>query len=100
MSVVVVATVTPQEGKLDALTAAFATATPLIQKEPGCLQYATYTDGVVLVTIERWTDDAALAAHMTAPALTALLEHAGELLGAAPEIRTIHDLGFGDAVKD
>ena len=100
MSIVVVATVTPQEGKLEALQSAFAIATPLIQKEPGCLQYATYSDGAVLVTIERWTDDAALAAHMQAPAIAALLEHAGELLGAAPEIRTLHDLGFGDVVKD
>lgn len=100
MSIVVVATVTPKPDKLDALKEAFATATPQIQKEPGCLQYATYSDGTVLVTIERWEDDAALAAHLKAPAIATLLKHADELLGAAPEIRTLHELGFGDVVKD
>lgn len=99
MSIVVVATITPQAGKLPELTAAFEEATPLVQHEPGCLQYALYSDGSVIVTIERWESPEALEVHMAAPAVTALLARAGGLLAAAPEIRTIADLGFGDAVK-
>jgi quinol monooxygenase YgiN len=98
MSIVVVATITPQDGKLSELTAAFEEATPLVQKEPGCIAYALYSDGVVLVTIERWESDAALDAHMQAPALQALLARAGGILAGAPEIRTLNDLGFGDVV--
>jgi quinol monooxygenase YgiN len=92
MSIVVIATITPQDGKLPELTAAFEEATPLVQQEPGCEQYALYSDGSVIVTIERW-------ANLGAPAVTALLARAGSLLAAAPEIRTIEALGFGDAVK-
>ena len=99
MSIVVVATITPQDGKLPELTAAFEEATPLVQQEPGCEQYALYSDGSVIITIERWESREALDAHMTAPAVTALLTRAGSLLAAAPEIRTISALGFGDAVK-
>ena len=99
MSIVVIATITPQAGTLQELTEAFEEATPVVQTEPGCEQYALYSDGEVLVTIERWHSPEALAAHMTAPALTRLLARAGHLLAAAPEIRTITPLGFGDAVK-
>jgi quinol monooxygenase YgiN len=99
MSIVVIATITPQDGKLPELTAAFEEATPLVQQEPGCEQYALYSDGSVIVTIERWANPEALEAHLGAPAVTALLARAGSLLAAAPEIRTIEALGFGDAVK-
>ena len=99
MSIVVVATIIPKEGGLQELTEAFEEAVPVVQTEPGCEQYALYTDGSVLVTIERWLNDDALAAHMTAPALTALLARAGHLLAAPPEIRTVAPLGHGDAVK-
>ena len=71
----------------------------MVQTEPGCEQYGLYSDGSVLMTIERWASEPDLAAHMTAPALTKLLARAGHLLAAAPEIRTIAPLGFGDVVK-
>ena len=99
MSIVVVATITPQPGALQQLTEAFEEAVPVVQAEPGCEQYGLYSDGSVLMTIERWASEPDLAAHMTAPALTKLLARAGHLLAAAPEIRTIAPLGFGDVVK-
>ena len=53
MSIVVVATIIPKEGTLQELTEAFEEAVPVVQTEPGCEQYALYSDGSVLVTIER-----------------------------------------------
>jgi quinol monooxygenase YgiN len=99
VSIVVIATITPQDGRLQELTEAFEEATPVVQDEPGCEQYALYSDGDVLVTIERWEHKAALAAHLAGPAIAKLLARAGGLLARAPEIRTIAALGFGDAVK-
>lgn len=99
MSLIVVATMTPQPGKLQDLTDAFEQVASAIQAEPGCELYAIHSDGSVVVTIERWESEAALDAHMKAPSVTALLEQGPKFLAKAPEIVPMRALGFGDPVK-
>ena len=99
MSLVVVATMTPQSGKLQELTNAFERVASAIQAEPGCELYAIHSDGSVVVTIERWESEAALDAHMKAPSVVALLEQGPTFLAKAPEIVPMQALGFGDPVK-
>ncbi|MES2092739.1 MAG: putative quinol monooxygenase [Actinomycetota bacterium] len=99
MSLVVVATMTPQPGKLQDLTDAFERVATAIQAEPGCELYAIHSDGNVVVTIERWESQAALDTHMTAPSVVTLLEQGPKFLAKAPEIVPMQALGFGDPVK-
>lgn len=99
MSLVVVATMTPQPGKLGQLTDAFEQVASAIQAEPGCELYAIHSDGHVVVTIERWESEAALDVHMKAPSVTTLLEQGPLFLAKAPEIVPMQALGFGDPVK-
>ena len=100
MSLVVVAKMTPQPGKLSQLLAAFEQVTPAIHREPGCELYAVYTDEEVLVTIERWTDQGALDTHLKGEAVQQLLASAGQLLAAEPEIRALQGAGFGSEDKN
>ena len=99
MSLVVVATMTPQPGKLQDLTDALEHVASAIQAEPGCELYAIHSNGHVVVTIERWESEAALDAHMKAPSVTTLLEQGPTFLAKAPEIVPMQALGFGDPVK-
>lgn len=99
MSLVVVATMTPKPGKLHEMVDAFEQVTEAIQNEPGCELYAVYTDEDVLVTIERWTDQAALDTHLHGDAVKQLLAAGGDILAKEPEIRPLQSRGFGDPVK-
>ena len=100
MSLVVVAKMTAPPGKLQQLIDAFEQVTPAIQGEPGCELYAVYADNEVLITIERWADDAALKTHMQGEAVQRLLASAGELLASKPEIRPLRSTGFGSPEKN
>lgn len=99
MTLVVVATMTPKPGKLQDLVDAFEQVTETIQSEPGCEMYAVYTDEEVLVTIERWTDEAALDTHLHGDAVKQLLAAGGDILAREPEIRPLQSRGFGDPEK-
>jgi quinol monooxygenase YgiN len=72
MSLVIVATVTPNPEDRDAVRAALLAAIPVVHDEPGCELYTLHEDEEVFVFVEQWSDRDALKVHMKAPALTAL----------------------------
>ena len=99
MSVVVVATITPLDGQVDAVRSALLEAVPQVHDEPGCELYALHEDGQRFIMVERWESTEALDAHGRAPALQAL---GGALQGkvAGPvEVLRLTAVPGGDATK-
>lgn len=78
--VVVVAVLTPKEGRLAGLLDAFTQVAPLVQREAGCELYAVHTDGRVCVMVERWSSDSALRAHAGGAAMQRLTTLWGDSL--------------------
>ena len=97
-SVIVVATLTPNPGRLQDVIDGFAAVNPLVHAEPGCELYAVHTDGERVVMIERWTTSADLDAHAKGPALVELGRMHGDAL-ASVEVLRLENLPFGDPVK-
>jgi quinol monooxygenase YgiN len=67
-----------------------------VRLEPGCIAYAAHTqatDPRRVAFYERWESQAALDAHMAAPALTAFLAVIGPRLAGAPELTFLTRLG-------
>jgi quinol monooxygenase YgiN len=73
VSVVVVATITPQPEAREAVREAILRAVPRVHAEPGCELYALHEaqDGN-FVMIERWESPEAVAVHSQAEALREL----------------------------
>ncbi len=86
----VIATLTARPDTIDATREALAGLVEPTRAEAGCLGYTltqSTDDPAVFRTVEQWTDQAAADAHMTTPHVGAALAAAGDLLGAAPDIR-------------
>ena len=100
--VVVIATLTVNEGMEDK---ALEILTPVIQAthdEAGCLTYAIHQDNAdprTFVIVEHWTSQVALDNHFVQPHMATLAEHAADLLAEPPVIRFCRPLGIGDGVK-
>ncbi len=66
----VVATIPAKPEAVDAIRAALQTLVAATRAEEGCLAYDLYESGAApgtFVTIERWTDQGALDAHLQMP---------------------------------
>lgn len=88
---VVVAQLTGHAAHRDAIRAGLADLAATSRRDAGCLSYAftvDLEDTDRYFSIETWTTQAALDAHMAAPHLAALLEKAGEWFSAPPIIDT------------
>lgn len=73
MSVVVVATIYPKPEHRDEVIAGFEAIVARVHAEDaGCERYALHAGNDRLVLIEKWTDEAALKAHMHSPAFAEL----------------------------
>ncbi|PKW26801.1 putative quinol monooxygenase [Phycicoccus duodecadis] len=85
MSLHVVATLPAKPEATDAIRAALRTLVEATRQEEGCLSYDLYESASapgMFVTVEEWTDQAALDAHMRTPHIAAALEAAeGALAG-------------------
>lgn len=82
--------VTPESA--DAAKAILATLVAASRKEAGCLAYELFQrpDAPhVFQTVEQWTDQAAVDAHMATPHIATAIAAAGPMFTAPPEI-----LGF------
>jgi quinol monooxygenase YgiN len=99
VSVVVVATITPKPGQLDAVRAAIMAAVPKVHAEPGCELYAVHEGRGHFVMVERWETHDALKAHGAAEALTTLGAQLADKLEGAPDVRRLTALPAGDPVK-
>jgi quinol monooxygenase YgiN len=89
VEILIVGTIAVEPERRDALLAAIR---PLVRKtreeEPGCLEYAFNPDSVDddrIVVVERWQDEATLAAHFEHPNFLATKT-------------TLHDYGSGTSV--
>ena len=87
----VIATLTARPDTVDATRDALTGLVEPTRAEDGCLSYTlvqstdTPTD---FRTVEQWTSQADLDAHMKTPHVGAALAAAADLLGAAPDIRS------------
>ena len=99
--VIVVATITPQEGKEQQVRDTLRVAVEKVHAEPGCELYALHeaTNGSDFVMIEKWASVEALDAHGAAPALAELGGALADLLAAPLDVRTFTALPAGDASK-
>jgi len=61
-------------------------------EEPGCLQYDMFkhqSEPGTYVMMERYTDQAAMDAHMSSPHFQALIKKLGNVLAGPPEINVL-----------
>jgi quinol monooxygenase YgiN len=99
VSVVVVATITPLPGQMDAVREAILAAVPAVHAEPGCELYALHEGNGEFVLVERWADADALRVHGKAEALTTLLGQLAGMVGRAADVKRLAAVPAGDAAK-
>jgi quinol monooxygenase YgiN len=99
VSVVVIATIVPAEGKSEAVKQVFLEIIPDVHAEPGCELYALHEDGAGLVMVEKWAGPEALEAHAAGATLARATAALGDLLAGPPEVRTFTALPAGDPAK-
>ncbi len=100
MSVVVIATISPQPEHAEEVRQAVLEAVPTVHDEPGCERYSLHQgrDGA-LVMVEKWESAEALAAHGKAEALTALSGKLEGRLTGAPSVTVLDAMPAGDPDK-
>jgi quinol monooxygenase YgiN len=97
-AVVVVATITPAEGREADVEKALREAIPAVHDEPGCLIYALHrARSGAFVMVEKWASAQALKTHSTAAALTALAAKLGGALAVPTDVRLLEPLPEGNA---
>lgn len=99
--VVVVATVTPEPGRVEEVVAILGEVIPAVHREEGCELYALHraADAEQLVFVERWSSREALAAHRQAEHMLALGPRLQGLLAAPTEVAILDAVSFGDPDK-
>lgn len=88
----VVATIPVKAEHVEAMRAALADLAEATRQESGCLAYDLYESAAepgVFVTVERWTDQAALDAHLRSPHLAAALAAADGALSGGVAIHPL-----------
>ena len=100
MSVVVVATITPQQEHTQTVREAVLAAVPQVHAEEGCERYALHEarDGS-LVVIEQWASPEALAAHGRGEPFTELSRQLEGKLAGAPEVQVLNPVPAGDDAR-
>ena len=98
--VVVIASMSPAEGRWDHVQAALSKAIEQTHaQEPRVLRYAMYAGPDRLVMIEKYADEAALEAHTKSPALLGLLDALDGALSAPMDVQVLTSLPAGDPAK-
>ena len=95
----IVFTLTPKEGELEAVEAAMQEVIPLVHQEDGCEMYALHRWKNSVMFIEKWRDDAALQAHSGGEAVKGLNEKLKGKVDGRPEIRVLEPRPAGDPAK-
>jgi quinol monooxygenase YgiN len=96
---VLVATITPKPGQLDAAESALKSLIPAIHEEDGCELYALHRGQDRLVFVEKWRDMAALGAHGSSDNIKALNQKLRGLVDGPPDIQVLEAVPAGDAGK-
>ncbi|MCW2496466.1 putative quinol monooxygenase [Jatrophihabitans sp.] len=97
MSVVVVATFYPVEGKREDVVAALEVAAQSVHDEEGCELYAIHTGKDRVVLIEKYADMPALQSHGGSPALAALVTALDGLLVGEMDVQILRPSPTGGA---
>lgn len=87
----IIAHVTAQQGKADALSELLQTLIEPTRKEPGCLMYVLWRHAEQahrFCFVEEWADKAAFEAHLKTPHIAHVLEHGPQLLAAPFDLET------------
>ncbi len=85
----VMATLIAKSDKVDETKAALSSLVAPTTDEEGCISYELFQstdDPTEFVTVEEWTDQAAIDAHMGSEHIGAALAAAPDILAADPEI--------------
>ncbi len=99
MSVVVVATISPQPEHLEEVRQAVLETVPRVHEEPGCERYAPHESRGQLVMVEQWESPQALAAHGRAAPLNDLSQRLEGRLTGRPAVTVLDALPAGDPAK-
>lgn len=92
----VVATIPVKGEHVEMMRAALVQLAEATRQEAGCLAYDLYESAAapgVLVTVERWTDQAALDSHMQQPHVAAAFAAAGDALAGDVAIHPLVPFG-------
>ena len=92
----VVATIPAKPEAADAVREALTTLAEATRAEEGCLAYDLFESGSTpgtFVTVERWTDTAALDAHMATPHVAAAFAAAAGALSGEVAIHPLQPVG-------
>ena len=101
-TILVVATLKIQDGKVDEAVAALTPVIEATHEEEGCLSYVLHedvNDPNTLVFVERWASQDAINAHAQQPHMLKLIEIAGTLLAEPPQITFCQSLEVGSSPK-
>ncbi len=88
----VVAVLTAKPGSEDVLERALKSLVEPTRAEPGCVSYELYrsdVDAQTFVTVELWTSQADLDAHMQTPHIQAALGAAADAFAVPPAIHPL-----------
>jgi quinol monooxygenase YgiN len=96
---VVVATITPNPGQIDAAEAALKELIPAVHEEDGCEIYALHRGKDTLVFVEKWRDRDALRAHGTGDNIKALNEKLSGLVAGPPAVMVLEAVPAGESDK-
>ncbi len=96
---VLVATIIPNPGQMEAVEAALTDLIPAVHQEDGCERYALHRGRDRLVFVEKWRDRDALAAHGAGPAIRAMNERLAGLVAGPPDVQVLEAVPAGDPDK-
>jgi quinol monooxygenase YgiN len=97
--IILVATITPIEGQMDAVEAVLRDLAPVVHQEDGCEMYALHRGKDCLVLIEKWTDADALKVHSSAESVQTLGRILKGLVAGPPALQRLEAVPSGDAAK-
>jgi quinol monooxygenase YgiN len=96
---ILVATITPNPGQMDAVEAALKELIPVVQEEDGCEKYSLHRGADRFVIIEKWRDMEALGAHGSNENMKAMGQKLAGLVGGRPDIQVLEAVAAGDDAK-
>jgi quinol monooxygenase YgiN len=96
---VVVATIVPNPGQLDAVEAIYKQIIGSVHEEDGCELYALHRAKDRLVFIEKWRDMDALKAHGAGSILKDVHERLEGLVDSETVVQILRPVPSGDAEK-
>ena len=92
---IVIATIVAKPDQADSLRTVLVKFAASTRREKGCVSYTLYEDEQRrgrFYTYEAWTEQGALTAHMTSPAMQAAVAAVGPFLESAPVISPLKKL--------